>query len=60
MATYPLPPGKRQINLEMPEEMVRHLDRRARETTTTAARCSRASYVRKLIEEDMAAHSTAA
>lgn len=60
MATHPLPPGRRQINLEMPEEMVRHLDRRARERTTTGVRCSRASYVRELIERDMKATATAA
>lgn len=59
MATYPLPPGRRQINLEMPEEMVQHLDRRARELSTTAVRCSRASYVRDLIEADMKATAVA-
>lgn len=55
MATHPLPPGRRQINLEMPEEMVQHLDRRARELTTVSERVSRAGYVRKLVQQDMAA-----
>jgi predicted DNA-binding protein len=53
MATYPLPPGRRQINLEMPSHMVEHLDARARELSTTTGRCSRAAYVRWLVERDM-------
>lgn len=55
MATHPLPPGRRQINLEMPDEMVRYLDRRARELTTVSERVSRAGYVRKLVQQDMEA-----
>jgi hypothetical protein len=55
MATHPLPPGRRQINLEMPAEMVEHLDRRARELTGVSQRVSRAAYVRKLVEQDMEA-----
>lgn len=53
MATHPLPPGRRQVNLEMPEAMVEHLDQRARELSTTAIRCSRAGYIRMLIALDM-------
>lgn len=40
--------------------MVEYLDRRAKEMTTTGVRCSRAGYVRELIERDMQATAAAA
>lgn len=55
MPYRPPAPGRRRVLIEMPAEMVAYVDARARERTSTAARVTRASYLRDLIERDMAA-----
>lgn len=53
MPYRPPAPGRRRVLIEMPAEMVAYVDARARARTSTAARVSRASYLRDLIEQDM-------
>ena len=50
MGTWPVPPGRRHITLELPAELVTYLDEQAARRT-----CSRSSYLRQLIIDDMAA-----
>jgi hypothetical protein len=48
MPTWPLPPGRRTVTLELPAEHVQHLDDQA-----SYIGCSRAAYLRQLIRRDM-------
>lgn len=50
MGTWPVPSGRRHITLELPAELVTYLDQQAARRT-----CSRSSYLRQLIIDDMAA-----
>ena len=50
MGTWPVPPGRRHITLELPAELVTYLDEAAARRT-----CSRSSYLRQLIIDDMVA-----
>lgn len=47
MPTYPTPEGRRCITLELPTELVQHLDAKA-----AYLGCSRAAYLRQLIVRD--------
>jgi hypothetical protein len=48
MPTWPLPPRRRTVTLELPVEHVQHLDEQAQYIG-----CSRAAYLRRLIRRDM-------
>ncbi len=47
MPTYPTPEGRRCISIELPIELLQHVDSRA-----TYLGCSRAAYLRQLIVRD--------
>jgi hypothetical protein len=48
MPTWPLPPGRKTLTLELDEAFVQHLDKEAHYIG-----CSRAAYLRSLIRRDM-------
>lgn len=54
MPTWPTPPGRRAVTIELPIHLVQHLDARAAHYS-----CSRASYLRRLIATDLDATQAA-
>jgi predicted DNA-binding protein len=48
MPSWPIPPGRRCITIELPAEHVQHLDDQARYLG-----CTRAAYLRQLIVRDL-------
>jgi negative regulator of replication initiation len=54
MPTWPLPPGRKTLTLELDEAFVQHLDAQAQYIG-----CSRAAYLRQLIRKDMDRQGTA-
>jgi hypothetical protein len=55
MPTWPVPPGRRSITIELLPEQIAHLDAQAEYLG-----CSRAAYFRRLIVEDRSAHPATA
>jgi hypothetical protein len=53
MPTWPPRDGKRHLTLELPAELVEHLDARA-----SYEGCSRPAYLRKLIVRDIEQHAS--
>jgi hypothetical protein len=47
MPTWPTPPGRRSITIELPEDQIQHLDAQA-----AYVGCSRAAHFRRLIVDD--------
>lgn len=52
MPTWPTPPGRQAITIELPIHLVQHLDAQAAHYS-----CSRAAYLRRLITSDRDLHS---